>query len=118
MVMYVVVMAASKRGRIDSNMMANILHLASSGKPMLICLNQVSRWLDWCTDAAQACKACKDTRSDVLSAAKDRQIKCGPIAVYLTEIMKYSAHQEEMEERNIKTTEHVSVNWHALRQRM
>lgn len=120
--MYVVVLQASSSGRIDGNMLTQILGMASTGKPVLICCNQMSRFLDWWTDSAQVDKACEDLRTSVVEAAQERGLRCGPITVYLTELTKYDALKADMEKRKIKTTEHVSItmclhvqNGHSLR---
>lgn len=107
--MFVVVLQPTKSGRIDGNMLKSVLSMVSTGRPTLICCNQMSRYLDWWKDIAQTQEACENVRNSIIEAAREKKIPCGKITVYLTELTQYSALQAEMLQRNIKSTEHVSV---------
>lgn len=58
--MYVIVLTPSRSGRLDKTIQDRIIEIASMGKPTLVCINQMSRYMDWCSSAAEAKSKCKE----------------------------------------------------------
>ena len=104
MAMYIIVLPAMKSGRLDAAMQDRIVDIACAGKPTLICCNQMSRYMDWWSDATEADAACEAIRKGIA----DRAPTCRSLSVYLTEFTDYDKHYEDMQRRNIKSVEHVS----------
>ena len=109
MVMFVVVLNGSRSARIDDNMLDRILGMVSTGRPMLVCCNQMSRYLDWWNTAARTNQACENLRITIFEAARKRNVPCGKVTVFWTDFTMYSALEAEMQKKNIKSTEHVSA---------
>lgn len=105
MSVYIVVLPAMKSGRIDRNMLGQIAEIALAGRPLLICINQFSRYLDLWEDAEEADEACQAIRKSIV----DLVPSASPfVQVYLTEFREYDVHFDKMKARNIKSVEDVS----------
>lgn len=91
-----------KIARLDQHIHEEIVRLVSHEKPVLVCLNQMSRYKDF--------GGTPEKTKTQLQAVKDLVIKdadgaCGPLDVRATEFMK---HDEHLKESNVKGLEYVS----------
>lgn len=111
MAMFVVVLSGMKSGRIDANMLTRIVEIVSSGKPTLITINQMGRFLDWVEDAEDASARCAEYCRDITDHAKQHG-PCGAVSVMLTDFTEHHAHYEEMERKGINSAEDVSATAH------
>ena len=104
--MYVIVLKPDKSGRLDDALQARIVEIAATGRPTLICCNQMGRYLDWWQTAAEADAACAVLRKTIM----DRAATCRSLTVFLTDFfpIKQDSQLEELGKRNIKNAEHVS----------
>lgn len=105
MALYVIVLTPSRSGRLDKTMQDRIIEIASMGKPTLVCINQMSRYMDWCSSAAEAKSKCEE----VCEGIRTKTPKCGSLKVYLTEMVQHDAHYQDMKTRDIKNVEDVRV---------
>ncbi|KAL0053582.1 hypothetical protein WJX82_007877 [Trebouxia sp. C0006] len=103
MALYVIVLTPSRSGRLDKTMQDRIIEIASMGKPTLVCINQISRYMDWCSSAAEAKSKCEE----VCESIRTKTPKCGSLKVYLTEMVQHDAHYQDMKTRDIKNVEDV-----------
>lgn len=103
--MYVIVLPPMDSGRLDSKMLGQVASIAAAGKPTLVCINQFSRYTDWCDNATEAKQACQDVLNSILELVPTASAF---LQVYLTEFMKYQAHIDDMQARNIRNVEDVS----------
>lgn len=101
--MYIVILPASKSGRIETTMLFRILDILVSGKPTLICFNQMSRYPDWWTTREGSKLACDNIHQQVRKEGGDDK----SLTVYLTEFRDYEQHREAMEKCNVKSCEDV-----------
>ncbi|DBB12861.1 TPA: hypothetical protein ACH3X3_005621 [Trebouxia sp. C0006] len=90
-----------KIARLDQHIHEEIVRLVSHEKPVLVCLNQMSRYKDF--------GGTPEKTKTQLQAVKDLVIKdadgaCGPLDVRATEFMK---HDEHLKESNVKGLEYV-----------
>lgn len=103
MAMYVVVLSASKSARLDSAIQSQLVEIVSRGKPTLICLNQMSRFLDWWKSQEEADQACAAIRDGILSQAEvSHSLNASLVTVYLTELTQYDLHFHKLQQRNVK----------------
>lgn len=102
MALTIIVMSPMKFGRIDVTMLNRIVEIVSTGKPTLVCFNQMSRYKDWlATDVHTSCKAAK---ADIEDTAQ-RTGTCGPVTVWATEFTEYD---DDLEMKGCKCLEDVS----------
>ncbi len=74
-----------KAGRIDVNMGNRIAEIVSDGKPTLVCMNQMTRMLDWYKNAEEANIAREMIQSGIIKTAKDSRGSCGAVTVWFTD---------------------------------
>lgn len=109
MALYIVVVVGSKLPRLDEPIHNQIVSLVYDGKPTLVCMNQMSRYPDFCptaNDTAAQCKAIKDL------IIKHADGACGLLDVCATELVHYDDKNgdtaAELRRRGVKDLECVS----------
>ena len=91
-----------KIARLDQHIHEEIVRLVSHEKPVLVCLNQMSRYKDFGGTPEKTKKQLQAVKDLVI---KDADGACGPLDVRATEFMK---HDEHLKESNVKGLEYVS----------
>lgn len=110
MALHIAVLSPQKSGRIDINMLTRLARIASDERPTLVCINQMSRYLDWYKTAEEGLAACEDARADIIQKAKGDWGPCGSVTVFLTDFAPVAENQcliDEMRKRDIKSLEAV-----------
>lgn len=103
MAVYVVVLSASKSARLDDAMHKRLVKIVSLGKPTLICLNQMSRFMDWWKNGNEADQACAVIREGIVSQAESScKLNASLVTVYLTELTQCDQYFRSLQERNVK----------------
>lgn len=110
MALYIVVVHGHKITRLDEHIQKKIVSLVFDGKPTLVCVNQMTRYLDLCKTSEKVNIHCKAIKDDII---RDADGASGTVDVWATEFMHYNDDPAESDtaakcrERNIKGLEHV-----------
>ena len=111
MAVYVIVLSAAKSGRLDSIIQDRLVEIVSLGKPTLICLNQMARFMDWWSSAIDADRACVAIKDSIVSQAERTcSLDATVVHVYLTELTQYDLHFDKLKQRNVRCLGDVSPN--------
>ncbi len=121
MALHIVVLSATRSGRIDSTMHNRILEFVSDGKPTLICINQMSRYLDWWQTAEEVKQEVMVLQNGIIEKCKQERMPCGSVTVFFTDFAPEEAHQhagpvvlqhvlDGMQKREFKSVEDVSCS--------
>ena len=102
MAVYLIMVDGKKIARLDQHIHDQIVNLVSHEKPVLVCLNQMSRYKDYCGPAEETKKQLQAVKDLVI---KDADGACGPLEVCATEFIDYDEHLREI---NVKGLEYVS----------
>lgn len=81
MALHIVVLSPQKSGRIDINLINRIMDIVSDGRPTLICVNQMARYLNWWKTAEEANAACQCIHKGIVDKAKQERSSCGPVTI-------------------------------------
>ena len=118
MALHIVVTYPQQSGRIDVNLANKIGEIVSDGRPTLVCINQMTRNLDWWRTAEQINTQREVLRADILARAKQQWGGCGLVTVFFTDFapegqvtMDLERALDEMHKRDIKTVEDVSCSF-------
>ncbi|DBA78184.1 TPA: hypothetical protein ACH3X2_008147 [Trebouxia sp. C0005] len=101
MAVYLIMVDGKKIARLDQHIHDQIVNLVSHEKPVLVCLNQMSRYKDYCGPAEETKKQLQAVKDLVI---KDADGACGPLEVCATEFIDYDEHLREI---NVKGLEYV-----------
>ena len=107
MAMYIVVVWGNRVARLDEHTHDLIVKLMMDGKPVLVCLNQMSRFLSMCRKLSSSTQQCLQVKQAVLEddrLAGDQGVH-GDIDVCLTELIEYKSSYQEL---SIHNAEYVS----------
>jgi len=86
MAVYLIIVDGKKIARLDQHIHEEIVRLVSHEKPVLVCLNQMSRYKDFCGTPEETKKQLQAVKDLVI---KDADGACGPLDVRATEFIKY-----------------------------
>ena len=125
MALHIVVLHPQQSGRIDANLANRISEIVSDGRPTLVCINQMTRNLDWWHTAQETQKQCELLVSNIRDTAKANGRTCGAVTVFFTDfapVLSDARDQQEiqkiadmMHKRDFKSVEAVSSsrrgNW-------
>ncbi|KAA6428585.1 MAG: hypothetical protein FRX49_01460 [Trebouxia sp. A1-2] len=100
MAVYLIMVDGKKIARLDQHIHDQIVNLVSHEKPVLVCLNQMSRYKDYCGPAEETKKQLQAVKDLVI---KDADGACGPLEVCATEFIDYDEHLREI---NVKGLEY------------
>ncbi len=109
-----------KAGRIDVNMGNRIAEIVSDGKPTLVCVNQMTRLLDWYKNAEEANRVREMIQSGIIPTAKNSR---GAVTVWFTDFapenMAFPGWDvdmviDAMRQRDYKSAEDVRSSYQAM----
>ena len=118
MALHIIVLHPQQSGRLNVNIANTIGDIVSDGRPTLVCVNQMTRHMDWWHTAEETKWQCEVLVSNIRETANCKS--CGAVTVFFTDFAPVPLSSEQqyvekmadmMHRRDIKSVEEVSSLW-------